>query len=363
MSDSVALYYHIPFCKRKCIYCAFYSVPWATEEVKDAYLFALLKQTASFPEPREITSVYFGGGTPNLFGPRRLDKLLSEISKRFHLTEDCEISMELNPGISCFEDLHAYHMAGVNRLSIGMQSSDDDTLTLLGRNHTFLDTVNCMNDARKEGYGNISLDLMFALPGMDCGKFEKTLSDALNLEPEHISAYSLQLEEGTPLFMAKHNYIFPDEDEEEREYQLLCSRTGGAGYRHYEISSFARNDHVSRHNMHYWQCRDYIGFGPAAHSYWNGKRFSNKADIKEYIKEPLISNDYDSAESLSEEEVIEEQIMLGLRTDEGVKASLLSKKKVSILMEKGYLFLNDNRVRITERGWRVSNSIIGFLLA
>lgn len=360
--DTIALYFHIPFCSRKCTYCAFYSVAGATDEDKDAYLEALITQMHSFPEVRPVSSVYFGGGTPNLFGASRITHLLKEANSLFSICDHCETTVEVNPGSVCLEDLKLLRQSGVNRLSIGMQSSDDDLLRFLGRQHSFRDTCECVENARRAGFGNLSLDLLFGLPHQTESQFRSTLLDALGLAPEHFSVYSIQVEEGTPLYQNRNRLSFPTEEEEEREYAVLCQEMAKAGYIHYEISSFSKEGFHSMHNMHYWMRGDYLGFGPAAHSFWNGKRFSNHPDLKEFIRAPLSTNDYSLVERISEEEAIEEEVLLGLRTNLGIPAYLVPERKVKQLCEFGYLRMDGDRVVMTEIGWRVSNAVIGQLL-
>lgn len=360
--DSIALYFHIPFCVRKCIYCAFYSVTWATEDDKDAYLNALITQMGSFPETRPVSSVYFGGGTPSLFGADRIERVLDKARGHFLVCDDCEITVEVNPASVRLEDLVKLRTSGVNRLSIGMQSSDDEILRFLGRRHSFEDVVACVENARQAGFQNISLDLLFGLPNQTTAQFEKTLEDALRLAPDHISAYSIQIEEGTPLYLKQQDLVFPTEEEEEQEYSTLCAGMAKAGFTHYEISSFAKDGRYSRQNMHYWDRGDYLGFGAAAHSFWHGKRFSNTSDLRKYIQSPVLSNDYSSAERISSDEAIEEEVMLGLRTNKGISLDLVSRQKVQRLSELGYLRVIDDRVVMTETGWRVSNAVIGQLL-
>lgn len=360
--NEISLYFHFPFCTRKCNYCAFYSVPWATEADKDQYLSALKKQCLSFPESRPVYSVYFGGGTPNIFGAERLCNLLDFIRSHFSLTEDCEITIEVNPCSVTAEDFRALKRHGFNRISVGMQSSDDSILKKIGRQHTFEQTIRCMENARLAGFTNISLDLLFALPDQTTGMFQQSVRDAISLNPDHISAYSLQIEEGTPFFIRRNELNLPSEDEEENQYKLLCDELSKAGFRHYEISSFAKPQKESRHNLHYWKRGEYLGFGPAAHSHWNGKRFSNINDLKAYLQDPLRANDYKETERISPEEILEEEIMLGLRTDEGIPLSLVQSNVVETLLPLGLVSVSGNRIRITESGWRVSNAIIGRLL-
>lgn len=364
--EGVSLYFHFPYCVRKCHYCAFYSVPCAsplaTEEQKDAYLSALEAQAVSFPEKREVGSVYFGGGTPSVFGVERLTALLAFVRTHFSLAADCEITVEVNPASITAEGLRVLKKAGCGRLSVGMQSALDEELRFLGRLHTFSDTKQCVRDARDAGFDNISLDLLFALPGQTVASFGKSVDAALSLAPEHISAYSLQLEEGTAFYVNREKLRFPSEDEEEAQYDLLCAAAREAGFRHYEISSFAKEGRQSRHNLRYWKRGDYLGIGAAAHSLWNGKRFSNSPDLRAYLADPLGSNDYRSAERIDETEALEETVMLGLRTDEGIPAELVSPVRARRIAETGLLELRGGSIVLTERGWRVSNALIGQLL-
>lgn len=359
---TIALYFHIPFCVRKCIYCAFYSVTGIKETDKHNYLKALLAQMKSFPESRPVSSIYFGGGTPNLFGAERIAALLEEVRNQFAVCDDCEITVEINPDSVKESELGVLRRSGVNRLSIGMQSSDPALLRFLGRRHSFADTRKCFESARNVGFRNISLDLLFGLPNQTKSQFCQSLSDAFELGPEHFSVYSIQVEKGTPLYVNRSKLSFPSETEEEEEYNDLCKEMIKKEYVHYEISSFAKGNAFSKHNMHYWMRGDYIGFGPGAHSFWNGKRFSNFPDLQRFMREPLSLSDYPAAERITEEEAIEEEIMLGLRTINGIPAHLVSKEKVNWLCDLGYLRVENDRVIMTERGWRVSNAVIGQLI-
>lgn len=361
-ASGVSLYVHIPFCVRKCNYCAFYSIPQADETLKDRYLAALRQQLGSFPEQRPVFSVYFGGGTPSLFGAERITTLLSDIRNRFSLTDDCEITVEINPktaDAACFRLLRS---AGVNRISIGMQSAHDEELRALGRIHTFTDVQQCMADARAAGLENISLDLLFALPGQTVERFGQSLQQALALGPTHLSVYSLQLEEGTAFFHRREQLSLPTEEEEEAQYELLCQSARQAGYEHYEISSFARGGFRSRHNLRYWQRGDYLGIGAAAHSFWCDKRFSNTADLQAYLADPLHANNYASAERIDEAEALEEAILLGLRTADGIPAEWVPHERTERMIALELMHRVGAQVALTERGWRVSNAVIGALL-
>ncbi len=362
-TDALSLYYHFPFCTRKCNYCAFYSLPQIGEPEKDAYLSALQEQTLSFPDKRALQSVYFGGGTPPLFGKERLCALLSFLREHKTFRPDCEITMEINPKTADRDFLLAMRDAGVNRLSIGMQSSDDAQLRALGRIHTFADVCRCVENARSAGFDNYSLDLLFALPDQSVESFAQSLRDAFALQPTHLSVYSLQLEEGTAFFRNRETLAFPTEEVEEAQYDLLCQATREQGFAHYEISSFAKNGCVSRHNLNYWQRGEYIGLGAAAHSFWSGKRFSNLPNLRAYLQNPLDANDYKQSERISETEAWEESVLLGLRTADGIPASSVGGERFGCMESLGLMCrLPNGNIRITERGWRVSNAVIGQLL-
>lgn len=364
--DTVSLYFHLPFCRRKCRYCAFFSRAGVTEEEKDAYLRAMETQLCSFPETRQVATVYFGGGTPPLFGIERIEKLLHTVRTHFSLADDAEITLETNPSaLSEAEEQTLFRRlqnAGVNRLSIGMQSSSDRELQLLGRTHTFADVQRCVADARAAGLDNLSLDLLFALPEQTTEQFRCSLQAAFDLAPEHLSVYSLQLEEGTAFFRERAQLHFPDEETEEAQYDLLCAMAAQNGFAHYEISSFAKPGMYSRHNLRYWLRGDYLGIGAGAHSFWCGKRFSNRPDLQAYQQDPLHSNDYAAAERIDQTEAQEEAIMLGLRTSYGIPASLVRAERIERMASLGLLQHCGDRVACTERGWRVSNAVIGNLL-
>ncbi len=362
LPQAISLYYHIPFCTRKCRYCAFYSLARTDEGTFDAYLQALLAHTRAETDGRTVESVYFGGGTPSVFGAERIRAVLDTVRAGFSLLPDAEITVEVNPATADGKFFRTLVDAGVNRVSVGMQSSDDRELAFLGRTHTFEDTVRCVSDAKDAGISNVSLDLLFALPGQTVGRFRKSLEDAFSLGPTHLSVYSLQLEEGTVFYKQRQTLTFPSEDEEEAQYDLLCTLTAERGYEHYEISSFAKDGHFSRHNLRYWLRGESLGFGPAAHSFRDRRRFSNTPDLDAYLADPTGANDFAEAERISEAEELEETVMLGLRTAYGIPARLVPEDRVNRLETFGILRRQDERIALTERGWRVSNAVIGQLL-
>lgn len=362
--NKLSIYIHLPFCVRKCNYCAFYSLPAVGEETKNEYLQALTAQAETFAsyEQRSVKSVYFGGGTPSLFGAQRIATLLDRLHALYRIDEDAEITVEVNPGTVGLEDLRTLKQAGTNRLSIGMQSSCDAELAMLGRIHSFADVRSCVANAREAGFANVSLDLLFGLPDQDEAKFERSLRDAIALSPEHLSVYSLQVEDGTPFCEERTALNLPSEELEESQYELLCRIANEYGYEHYEISSFAKDGRYSRHNLHYWQRGEYLGFGAAAHSHWGGKRFSTAPDLHAFLANPTGFDAYKKAERIEESEMCEEDIFLGLRTSFGIPAHLVDEGKVARMVDLGLMGTKDGNVYLTERGFRVSNAVIGQLL-
>ncbi len=362
----ISFYFHIPFCVKKCDYCAFYSLAEQTEEIKERYFQALLKQLALFPADRAVKTVYFGGGTPPMLGINRLCQLIEAIKGRFVLEEDCEITVEVNPGTVDYYSLLALRNAGANRLSIGIQSANDRVLKELGRIHSFSQGKACVAWAREAGFDNISVDIMFALPYQSDSEFSESLNLIMSTEPDHISAYSLQLEEGTPLYRKRSELTFPDEESEEAQYDLLCKILNKRGFEHYEISSFAKNGKRSKHNLNYWGRGEYFGFGAGAHSHCFGKRFSAVCDIDDYIAGASLSllgpTDFDDAEPITPEEAEEERIMLGLRTCEGVLLPESAFEAAEGIAKLGYGRFENGILALNSRGFRVSNSIISEIL-
>lgn len=358
------LYYHFPFCLSKCAYCAFFSKAGIGDETVEEYTKALISQTEGFPtDGIEVTSVYFGGGTPTVAGEKRLCEVLGAVKKRFSLSENAEITVEANPKTVSANGLRALRKAGFNRLSIGAQSFNDGTLKLLERPHNAADFVRCFEDARNAGFDNISADLIFALPGESTDMLMHSVRSLIELKPEHISVYGLSVEEGTPLWRKKESLSFPDEEEEERQYFLLCEALAKAGYSHYEISNFARPGYESRHNTGYWKRTPYFGFGAGAHSFYENRRFSSPCDIDAYIRESshgcFAPTGFSSAAEISEAEAVEERIMLGLRLSEGVRIDGVIPPE---LTENGLAALKNGRVCLTEKGFRVSNAIIALFI-
>ncbi|MDO5147472.1 MAG: radical SAM family heme chaperone HemW [Eubacteriales bacterium] len=378
------LYLHVPFCVRKCHYCDFLSFP-ASEEEMTAYCRSLeeeIRQTAEYlsvmeasPEggafsPKKIRSIFFGGGTPSLLSPGQMESLMDCIRKNFPWEEDTEISMEANPGTLDGEKLAAYREMGVNRLSIGLQSTKDDCLKLLGRIHTWEEFQKNYEEAGRAGFSNINIDLMSGLPGQSLAAYEETLREVTALKPEHISAYSLILEEGTPFYASKEiRRMLPDEDTERKMYERTKEILLEGGYERYEISNYARRGRECIHNLGYWDNVPYLGFGLGASSYCNEARFSNEQNMRAYISRPFVPfssrKDYDL---LSEEERMEDYMIFGLRKMVGVSLSEFARrfsrnmdevygKMITKYEKMGLLEICEDRLRLTDAGIDVSNRI------
>ncbi len=368
MTNKLSLYFHIPFCIKKCDYCAFYSLANQSDSLKLAYFEALCRQVSFLQTEQEVQTVYFGGGTPPALGVDRLCKLISLVKSSFMLQKDCEITVEINPKSIDYSGLLALKAAGANRLSVGIQAADDTVLAKLGRVHSFADAKSCIDDAKKAGFTNISVDFMFALPYREDSGFERELDYIMSTEPNHISAYSLQLEEGTPLYERSATLEFPDEESEEWQYERLCSILKSNGFTHYEISSFAKSGFESRHNLNYWDCGEYFGFGAGAHSFYRKKRFYSECDVHSYIEKSHLSllapTNFDSAPVLTPQELCEERVMLALRTNRGAVIPE-NKKHIGIKVHALGYGDYDPRTRaltLNSRGFRVSNAIIADVL-
>lgn len=378
----LGLYIHIPFCKQKCNYCDFYSKA-CTQKISQ-YISAISRQIendASLYRYCEFDTIFIGGGTPSLIEPCDFEKLSSAIKSNLKLTQGLEFSIEANPGTLTKEKLIAYKNAGVNRLSIGLQSTDNTTLKALGRIHTLEDFENSYYLARECGFENISLDLMYSLPNQRTIDFEKTLEKAISYAPEHISAYSLKIEENTPFGRIKDKLTLPSEDEEYDMYMLLCSTLEKNGYKQYEISNFSKEGYSSRHNLKYWLSEEYIGIGPSAHSFFNGQRYFYDSTLDEYI-EAIECGSYPT-KILEETEEIrhsqpkiskkDEYIMLKLRLSSGVDEKEYSTRfkgkltedypQIKKYLDLGYMKKQGNSYSLTPKGFFISNYILTDILS
>lgn len=371
MKKDLGIYIHIPFCARKCAYCDFLSAP-ATEEVKVQYVKALKKEIEAFREmgqAYETVTVFFGGGTPSLLTGEQLVEILKEVNRCCPIRSGAEITVECNPGTLTEEKLKAYKRAGVSRLSMGLQSAQNEELKKLGRIHTWEEFLISYEMAREKGFGNINVDLMSALPGQRRKTWADTLEQVLKLSPEHISAYSLIIEEGTPFYERYSpggplSEELPDEDTERQMYYDTKEILERAGYERYEISNYAKPGYLCRHNLAYWNRTDYKGFGIGAASLLDNIRYQNSRELTAYLRGEFS---WESREALTRKEQLEETMFLGLRKMEGVQLTEeLTATYEPIfrdLEQKGLLFRQSGRVCLTDKGIDISNyALAEFLL-
>ena len=369
----LGLYIHIPFCKSKCIYCDFYSLPRA-EDRMDRYVSALCRQLAEIAQrttAHTVDSVYLGGGTPSYLGEKRLRHILKTVKKHYHLSRDAEITLEANPdSAGDWRALRALRRAGMNRLSLGVQSADDGLLRTLGRPHTFAQAEEAAAAARRARIRNLSLDLIYGLPGQDLAGWKDTLERAAALEPEHLSCYGLKVEEGTPLWDMQEKMDLPDDDAQADMYLWTVERLRALGYEQYEISHFARPGRASRHNMKYWTLCEYAGFGPGAHSDLGDVRYAYLRSLDTYCAgvEAGVSV-LESNEHIPSRERDIEYVMLGLRLTQGISRQEFENRyrlpfaPIQSVLERfratGHAALAGERWRLTPEGFLVSNQIIG----
>lgn len=326
--EELSLYIHIPFCVRKCGYCDFLSAP-ADEKARDRYVQALLMEIERYrgteTADRKIKTLYIGGGTPSTLSVKQLECIIQKIKCTFNFHGDMETSMEMNPGTASKEKCRALYQMGINRLSIGLQSTNDMELKTLGRIHSYEDFLNTYTWCREAGFQNINVDLMAALPYQTVESYTTGLRKIIRLAPEHISAYSLILEEGTP-FYQKYNsgcYPLPDEEQERLMYRETEQILAQAGYERYEISNYAKKGYACRHNLVYWQGGDYLGLGLGSSSYMDDVRFHNTTDLDTYVNQCAYVEDW---EELSVQAKMEEFMFLGLRVIAGVSGTEFEKR-------------------------------------
>ena len=366
---------HIPFCASKCAYCNFYSLA-GSEKLIPAFHSAVLRHIKEYSAQLDgylIDTVYFGGGTPSHYGAGRLVGIFNALKKRGHVLLDAEVTAEINPGSITKEDLLKLRRAGFNRLSIGVQSTDDKTLKSLGREHTFSDAETTVRDARLAGFENISVDIIYGLPSQDKDSWAETVARAAALKAEHISCYGLKIEEDTPLYVFKDSPFLPDDDAQADMYLYAVETLTRFGYKQYEISNFARRGYESKHNIKYWYGEEYIGFGPGAHSYIGRCRYSFVEDIEKYIERVKLGQVVvEYSEEMSDFENAGEYLMLRLRTIHGISEEeyydiyRLKMDNILELMRKyeenGWMLHKDGRWRFTPKGFMLSNTLIGELL-
>ena len=368
MEQTLGLYLHIPFCKSKCTYCDFYSLPHS-EEKMDAYTAALirhLEEVAPRCARQTVDTVYFGGGTPSYLGEKRLTQLLKTVKKRYHVASDAEITLEANPdSAGDWKTLRVLRKAGFNRISLGVQAADDAMLRRIGRVHTWDQVLSAVAAARMAKLENLSLDLIYGLPGQTLADWQETLTAAAALEPKHISCYGLKVEPGTPLWQQRQSAALPDDDAQADMYLWTVDYLAKQGYVQYEISNFARPGFESRHNLKYWQLGEYAGFGPGAHSDLGGVRFAYERDLDAYIAGELRLSEMERIPPLDRDL---EYIMLSLRTVQGIDSGYFERQfrqKFRPMEELLTRYEANGLAARTERGWHltprgffVSNAII-----
>ncbi len=349
------LYVHIPFCKKRCLYCDFFSTTLL--ERRKEYVEAVLKEIAERKnEVEEIKTIYLGGGTPSTLDAADIRRILEAVGT----DKAVEITMELNPGDATQEYLQAIRKAGINRLSIGIQSFQDDLLQLIGRRHNAAQAIEAVKMAQEAGFNNISIDLMYALPTQSMSQWKADIETALELKIQHISCYGLMYEEGTALTkrVEAGELTAIDEDEENAMYDYLCKRLKEAGFVHYEVSNFAIPGYEAKHNSRYWDGTPYVGIGAGAHSYVGNIRSWNKDDLEAY----LSGKAQREQEVLSETDIYNERIMLGLRTNKGVARDAIN-KDVKAHIEAGLLReTEDGHIVATQQGLHILNRIIEDLM-
>jgi len=376
-TSNLGLYIHIPFCVKKCRYCDFTSYPVSDIDTHVEYILKLIYEIrarrATLSEnggTLRVDTIYFGGGTPSFIDAEGITEILDAVYATYNVSEDAEITIEINPGTADEEKLKEYKSAGINRVSIGAQSFDAETLAFLGRIHGAEDIVRCVGAAREAGFEDLNLDLIFGVPGQSPETWERDLKAALAMSPEHVSFYGLQIEEGTPLHKDFKNGEFEavDETEDRRMYHFAKDFLAKNGLYQYEISNSAKPGFESRHNLKYWSMEPYIGFGVGAHSYYNGRRFSNKPDLTSYLSAESEKEMTDWAHDNTTSDNMSEFIFLGLRRTAGIELSRfqtefgkdfweLYGEETKQLIKRGLLEHNGDALRLTSLGLDLANTV------
>ncbi len=373
----LGIYIHVPFCRSKCQYCDFYSVTSKEDRLLDGYQDAVcthIKEAGPLAPDYMVDTIYFGGGTPSFFGADGMAAILTAIRKAFQVSPTAEITFEANPDSVSDRLLRRLRSEGFNRVSLGIQCDDDEMLKKLGRPHSYQQAVTAVQRIRKFGFKNLSLDLMYGLPGQSLQAWEKTLKNVLKLQPEHISCYGLKVEEGTPLYEYQEYCNLPDDDAQADMYLSAIEILRQHGYRQYEISNFCRKGNVSRHNLKYWNGEPYLGFGPNASSDFGGSRFTIVRDLKAYIEGIKHGGQVlQEVQEIASRERAGEYLMMRLRTASGIDPKVYERQyllpfaplekcllecKERGLATKTY----DGRWHLTPNGFLLSNSIISDLL-
>ncbi|MBR9952535.1 oxygen-independent coproporphyrinogen III oxidase [Eubacteriaceae bacterium Marseille-Q4139] len=377
MKKNMELYIHVPFCVKKCAYCDFLSFP-ADEGTKRRYVEKLMEEMRTMGavcRDNTVSTVFVGGGTPSILKGEWMEELFSVLRENFSLEPDAEISMEANPGTVTKEKLFSYRRAGINRLSFGLQSAKERELSALGRIHSFEDFLESFRAARECGFENINVDLMSALPGQTADSWMETLKRTAELSPEHISAYSLIVEEGTPFYEAYGSEagrkLLPDEETEREMYHRTKAFLRECGYERYEISNYAKPGFACLHNIGYWTGVPYLGLGLGAASYLNGKRFSGHGDMETYLAS--AAGTYENEVQLTKKDMEEEFFFLGLRLTKGVSLAEFKERfgedaaavypgVMERFVKEGAANLSDGRFFLTDYGMDVSNYVMAEFL-
>lgn len=369
------IYVHIPFCKSKCYYCDFISYS-SKECVWDKYINALVKEieyNSNKLKEKNITTIYIGGGTPSIINSENIIKIIKVIKENYNVINDCEITIEVNPGTVTKEKLIDYKNVGINRLSIGLQSTKDNLLKEIGRIHNYEQFKETYNMAKECGFNNINVDLMLALPNQTLKDIDESVEEIIKLNPKHISVYSLILEEGTKLYdmVERKEVELIDDDLERNMYWSVKKKLEEAEYIHYEISNFSKKGYESKHNLNCWKQEEYIGFGVAAHSYMDKKRFYNIIDVEEYIKnieeENFEKNSF-VEEVQKEDDIKKEYMMIGLRKIDGVSIQefknkfienplYVFNKELAKLVEEELVEVDLDRIKLTKKGLDFANIV------
>lgn len=367
----LGIYVHIPFCKQKCSYCDFISY-CDKNDLIEKYIKALKQEIKnSSVNEYEISTIYIGGGTPSYIESKYISEILKTIKQKYNISRNVEITIEVNPGTATKEKLRDYVEAGINRISIGLQSCNNNLLKMIGRIHTYEEFLSTYKLAREVGFKNINVDLMIGLPNQTLDDVKKSLEEITKLNPEHISVYSLIVEEGTPIEkkIADGQLKLPNEELEREEYWEVKKFLESLGYKHYEISNFAKTGYESKHNLNCWEQKEYLGFGAAAHSYMKKTRYSNTENIEKYINQEMQSKQLHIVHEVQkEEEQKKEYMLLGLRKIDGVQISSFKNKfgcnpimefknELKKLTQEGLIKIDLDQIKLTEKGIDLANIV------
>ena len=368
----LGLYIHIPFCKRKCFYCDFCSVSGYDDELTLRYVSSLKSCLVDYAKKAKdylVDTVYIGGGTPTVLPVRLMGEILGCCFSEFNIEDSAEITCETNPATASAEYLAELRKMGVNRLSIGLQSMQEKELSSLGRIHGKDDFLRTFSDARKAGFDNVSVDLMYGIPTQTLESFRDTIEKTVALSPEHISAYCLKVEENTPFGRMGKALVLPDDDEASDMYEGCVNALKSAGYQRYEISNFSKKDRESRHNLRYWLCDEYLGIGAAAHSYFDGERFAFSPNITAFANGEFS---FSEREKIDCKERMSEYVMLGMRLSRGVSAPEFEKHfgssietifpEIKRFVDSGHIIFDGENYRFSDEGFFVSSYILSEIL-